>query len=306
MRIAFMGTPEFAVPSAAACAEVGEVVLAVTQPDRPKGRGREVTPPPAKVWALRRGIPVRQPEQLKAARFHEELARFAPDVVVVAAYGRILPPEVLAVPRRGCVNVHGSLLPRYRGAAPIQWAVANGEVETGVSLMVMEEGLDTGPVFAQRAIPIGPEDTGGTMHDRLAALGAQMLREELPEYCAGRRIPIPQDHARATFAPRITREDGRLDFRMSARALECRVRAFDPWPGAFTFAGERRLKVLRAAVGEGRGTPGTVLAAADDFEVACGEGSLRLLRVQLESRDPVEGPVFLRGHPLPPGAVLGP
>ncbi len=306
-RIAFMGTPDFAVPSLAVCHELGEVVLVVTQPDRPKGRSHEPQPPPVKVWALERGLPVAQPEKLKATRFHEELARFSPDVAVVAAYGRILPPELLAVPRAGCLNIHGSLLPKYRGAAPIQWAIANGEAETGVCLMQMDAGLDTGPVLACRAIPIGPEDTGGSMHDKLSLLGAELLRSELPAVLAGERASAPQDAARATLAPMLSKEDGRLAVHLPARLAEARIRGFTPWPGAFAALGGKVLKVLKAQVGGGRGEPGAVLGAGPaGIEVACAQGSLFLLEVQPEGKRPMSAAQFLAGNPLAPGARTSP
>ncbi len=304
-RIAFMGTPVFAVPLLEVCHELGEIVLVVTQPDRPKGRSREPQPPPVKAWAQARGLTVLQPEKLKATRFHEELARFAPDVAVVAAYGRILPPEMLAVPARGCLNIHGSLLPKYRGAAPIQWAVANAELETGVCLMEMEAGLDTGPVIACRATPIGPDDTGGSMHDKLSLLGAQLLRSELLPFLAGERRSTPQDASKATVAPMIKKEDGRLAFHLSARLAEARVRGFTPWPGVFVLVDGRLLKVLKAKIAQGRGEPGVVLAALPSgIEVACAEGSLLLLEIQPEGKRPMSAAQFLAGHPLVPGTRM--
>ena len=310
-RIVFMGTPDFAVPSLAACAELGEVVLVVTQPDKPKGRGRQLNAPPVKSWALAHGLPVAQPEKLKAGRFHETLAPLAPEVAVVAAYGKILPPELLAVPARGCVNVHGSLLPKYRGAAPIQWAIANGDPETGVCLMRMEAGLDTGPVIACRRVPIGPEDTGGSMHDTLAEVGADLLRAELPAYLAGERTPVPQDDAQATLAPMLSKEHGRIDFRLPARLVEARLRGFTPWPGAFTTLDGKLLKLFRARVGPGGAEPdgyepGEVLAAGPEgLEVACGEGSITLLEVQPEGGRRMSAGQFLAGHRLAAGAQLG-
>lgn len=305
-RIVFMGTPDFAVPSLEACTKLGEVVLVVTQPDKPKGRGQELTAPPVKQWALAHGLPVKQPEKLKATRFHEELVPLAPDVVVVAAYGKILPPELLAVPRHGCVNVHGSLLPRWRGAAPIQRAVASGDATSGVCLMVMEAGLDTGPVFARQEIPIEPTDTGGSMHDKLAKLGAEALLAELPAFLAGERPPVPQDHAKATVAPMLKKEEGALDFTQPARALECRLRGFTPWPGAYTRLNGKLLKVLEARVAEGKGTPAEVLAAsADGIEVACGEGSLVLTEVLPEGKRAMSAAQFLSGRPLAKGSKLG-
>jgi methionyl-tRNA formyltransferase len=305
-RIVFMGTPDFAVASLAACADLGEVVLVVTQPDKPKGRGRELAAPAVKEWALAHGLPVRQPDKLKAGRFHEELAPLAPDVAVVAAYGKILPPELLAVPRLGFVNVHASLLPKYRGAAPIQWAIANGEEKTGVCLMVLEAGLDTGPVFACRELPIRAMDTGGTLHDALASLGAELLRAELPAYLAGERTPVAQDHSRATVAPILKKEDGRLDFRSGARLLEARLRAFTPWPGAFTSIQGRMVKVLAARVAQGRGEPGRVIAAgADGIEVACAEGSLVLTLLLPEGRRAMTAAQFVAGRPIARGEQIG-
>jgi len=305
-RIVFMGTPDFAVPSLEACAALGEVVLVVTQPDKPKGRGQELSAPPVKRWALEHGIPVKQPEKLKVTRFHEEVAPLAPDVAVVAAYGKILPPELLAVPRMGCVNVHGSLLPRWRGAAPIQWSIASGDPTTGVCLMLLEAGLDTGPVFARREVPIGPADTGGSMHDTLAKLGADLLRDELLPYLRGERAPVPQDHAQATHAKMLEKEDGRLDFTRPARELEARLRAFTPWPGAYTTLEGKLLKVLAVQIGTGRGTPGEVIATgAEGIEVACGEGSLRLLQILPEGKRAMAAAQYLAGRPLALGTRLG-
>ncbi|MBI5549020.1 MAG: methionyl-tRNA formyltransferase [Deltaproteobacteria bacterium] len=301
-----MGTPEFAVPSLAACTELGEVVLVVTQPDKPKGRGQALAAPPVKQWALAHGLAVAQPEKLKATRFHEQLLPLAPEVAVVAAYGKILPPEMLAVPTRGCVNVHGSLLPRWRGAAPIQWAVASGDPTTGVCLMLMEAGLDTGPVIACREMAIGPSDTGGTMHDKLALLGADLLRSDLPAYLAGERTPAPQDHARATLAPILRKENGRLDFRLPAPMLEARLRGFTPWPGGYTTVSGKLLKVLKATAGQGRGEPGVVLSASSaGLEVACAQGSLVLHEVLPEGKRAMSTAQYLSGHPLESGARLG-
>ncbi|HWV38391.1 MAG TPA: methionyl-tRNA formyltransferase, partial [Vulgatibacter sp.] len=248
-RSVFFGTPDFAVPIVEATAEVTELVAVVTQPDRPKGRGRELAEPPVKTWAKARGIPVFQPAKLRDSVLAAQLRELAPDVAVVAAYGRILPKELLDLPRLGCVNVHGSILPKYRGAAPIQWAVANDEPETGVTLMRMDEGLDTGDVLAVRKVPIGPEDTGGSMHDVLARLGGEIVREELPTFLAGELEAVPQDHEQATLAPILSKEQGRLDFSQPARLLAARVRGFHPWPGAFTYlsAGEKELLKVHAA-----------------------------------------------------------
>lgn len=302
-RIVFMGTPDFAVSSLVACFDIGEVVAVVTQPDKPKGRGQALAISPVKALALERGVPVLQPVKLRTPPFSEELRQYAPDVCVVTAYGRILPKDVLELPRKGCVNVHASLLPRFRGAAPIQWSIAHGDAETGVSLMVMDEGLDTGPVLAMRRLPIGPEDTSATLHEKLAALGGDILREELPKYLRGELQPVPQPAEGVVLAPIIKKEDGLLDFARPAVELERRVRAFTPWPGAFTGYAGGRLKVHRARVGAGKGEPGTVLSAGPEgLEVAAGEGSLVLLDVQPEGKRVMRAAEFLAGHKLAPGS----
>jgi methionyl-tRNA formyltransferase len=302
-RIVFMGTPEFAVASLAACLDIGEVVAVVTQPDKPKGRGNALSAPPVKVLALERGVPVLQPPKLRTPPFSEELRKLSPDVCVVTAYGKILPRDVLEVPRRGCVNVHASLLPRFRGAAPIQWSIAHGDAETGVSLMCMDEGLDTGPVLAMKRLPIGPEDTSATLHDQLSQLGGSLLREFLPSYLGGGLKPVPQPTEGVVLAPLIQKEDGLLDFTRPAVELERRLRAFTPWPGVYTGLGGARLKVHRTKVGTGQGAPGTVLAASPaGIEVACGEGSLVLLEVQPEGRRVMNAHEFLAGHKLAPGS----
>ena len=305
-RIVFMGTPDFAAPLVEACATLGELVAVVTQPDRPKGRGNAVVAPPVKVWAEAHGIPVWQPLKVKTGDFEAQLRAVSPDVAVVAAYGRILPKGVLDAPRLGCVNVHASLLPKLRGAAPIQWAIAQGESETGVCLMQMDEGLDTGPVLARRAISIAADETGGSLFDKLSALGRELLVAELPRFLRGELQPMPQDHPRHTLAPIIDKQDGKLDFTRDAVALERRVRAFDPWPGTFTLLEGKLLKVLRAHVGSGSGSPGTVLAAdAHGLVVACGQGALCIDVLQLEGRKRMGAAEFLAGHRLAVGSLLG-
>ncbi|WP_338869782.1 methionyl-tRNA formyltransferase [Myxococcus stipitatus] len=302
-RIVFMGTPDFAVASLEACFDLGDVVAVVTQPDKPKGRGNTVTAPPVKELALARGVPVFQPAKLRTPPFVEELRRFQPDVCVVTAYGRILPKDILELPPKGCVNVHGSLLPRFRGAAPIQWSIAHGDAETGVSLMVMDEGLDTGPVLAMKRMPIGPEDTSATMYPKLAALGGEVLRESLPAYLRGELKPVPQPSEGVVLAPIIEKDEGKLDFNRPAVALERRLRAFTPWPGAFTTLGGKLVKVHRVRVAEGQGAPGTVLSASGEgLEVACGEGSLVLLDIQPEGKRVMKAADFLMGHKLAVGS----
>ncbi len=298
-----MGTPEFAVASLVACFDIGDVVAVVTQPDKPKGRGNALAISPVKALALERGLTVLQPPKLRTPPFSEELRKLAPDVCVVTAYGKILPKDVLEVPARGCVNVHASLLPRFRGAAPIQWAIAHGDAETGVTLMCMDEGLDTGPMLAMKRLPIGPEDTSTTLHEKLSRLGGDLLRESLPAYLRGELKPVPQPSEGMVLAPIIQKEDGLLDFTRPAVELERRVRAFTPWPGAFTGLSGARLKVHRTKTGSGRGTPGTVLAAGPGgIEVACSEGSLVLLDIQPEGKRVMSAAEFLSGHKLAPGS----
>lgn len=310
-RSLFFGTPDFAVPIAEATAEVSDLVAVITQPDRPRGRGRALLPPPVKIWAEARGIPVYQPQKLRDGELLRLLAPLRPEVAVVAAYGRILPKDLLDLPARGCLNVHASLLPRYRGAAPIQWAIAEGEEETGVTLMQMDEGLDTGDMLAKASIPIGPEDTAGSMHDKLAALGAELVREKLPLFFEGKLTPEKQDDARATLAPILKKEDGRLDFQMPADRLERRMRAFTPWPGAFTFlepGAKGLLKIHRAKVhpGDAAARPGTVISSSP-LLVAAGEGSaLEILEAQPEGRRRMEAQELRAGRWLAEGALLDP
>lgn len=302
-RLVFMGTPQFAVPSLAACLEVADVVAVVTQPDKPQGRGQGVAAPPVKVFAQERGIPVLQPPKLRTPPFSEELRKFAPDVAVVTAYGKILPPDLLQTPRLGCLNVHASLLPRFRGAAPIQWAIAEGDPVTGVCLMQMDVGLDTGPVLACAELPIAPTDTSASLHEKLAALGGEVLKRELPRFFAGELQPVPQPAEGIVLARIIEKEDGALDFRMTAAALERRLRAFTPWPGAFTRLEGQLFKVQAMEVRQGKGAPGEVLAAgAEGIEVACGDGSVLLTKVQPEGKRVMAAREFLAGRKLTVGS----
>jgi methionyl-tRNA formyltransferase len=307
MRIAFLGTPAFAVPSLDALAGAGhEVVAVVAQPDRPAGRGRELREPATKAWARGRGVPVLQPLKIRDGALAAALGALAPDLLVVAAYGRILGEDLLGLAPHGAVNVHASLLPRYRGAAPIQWAVAEGERETGVTIMQMDAGLDTGDILLQRALLVGDDDAVA-LSVRLASLGGEALVLALQLLEAGRIIPVRQDHARATLAPVLTKEHGRLDFRLPAGRLAARVLGFRPWPGAFTTLSGRALQVHSAAVTAGAGlAPGAARATTDGLLVGCGDGTGLLLReVQLEGKRRVPASDFLKGHPLPEGAVLG-
>lgn len=309
MRIVFLGSGEFAIPCFESLLASGHQVAAlVTQPDRAKGRGRQLAPPPLKPVAEARGVKVLQPPRIKAPAAQAALLDLAPELQVVVAYGQILPRSVIDVPRRGTVNVHASLLPRYRGAAPIQWAIVNGERETGVTTMLIDEGLDTGPTLLSRATPIGPEETAGELESRLARLGAEVLLETIRGLGEGTLTPVPQDHARATLAPLIRKEDGRIDWTRRADELARRVRGFHPWPGTSTTFEARTLKVLRARpVEAGAGDPGTVVALGrDGIVVACGEGTrLRLLELQPEGRRPMAAAAFAAGARLRPGSRLG-
>jgi len=307
MRIAFLGTPAFAVPSLDALAGAGhEVVAVVAQPDRPAGRGQEIREPATKAWGRERGISVMQPLKIRDGSLAAALGALAPDLLVVVAYGRILGDDLLGLAPQGAVNVHASLLPRYRGAAPIQWAVAEGERETGVTVMQMDAGLDTGDILLQRALQVGDDDAEA-LSVRLAALGGEALVLGLQLLEAGQIIPVRQDHARATLAPVLTKEDGRLDFRLPASQLAARVLGFRPWPGAFTTLSGRALKVHSAVATAGAGLdPGAARATAEGLLVGCGDGTALLLReVQVEGKRRVPASEFLRGHPLPEGAVLG-
>jgi methionyl-tRNA formyltransferase len=308
-RIVFMGTPEFAVPSLDALVQAGHAVaLAVCQPDAAVGRHQnELQPPPVKLRAQQLGIEVFQPKGLRLPKNQEPIRRAAPDLVVVAAYGKILPKDVLDIPPRGCVNVHGSILPELRGAAPIQWAIARGMSRTGVTTMLMDEGMDTGPILLQREMPIGEQETAQELSGRMARLGAELLVETLVLWEAGRLEPRPQPSTGATLAPLLHKEDGFLDWSASASELACRVRGFWPWPGALckTPAGAS-LKVLRTRALEGAGPPGAVLAIRDDgVLVATGAGALLLEEVQPESRKRMRAAEFARGARLSVGDLFG-
>ncbi len=300
MRIVFAGTPEFAVASLAAAARHHEVVAVYTQPDRPAGRGRGLMPSPVKLDAIARGIPVFQPESLKTPEAQQQLRELQPDLMIVVAYGLILPKAVLAIPTHGCWNVHASLLPRWRGAAPIQRAIEAGDAETGVCLMQMEAGLDTGPVLLHLATPIGEPDTGGQLHDRLAQLGAQVLSDGLGLLRAGiKPIPRPQPEAGVTYAHKLDKAEARLDWSQDAAALARKVRAFNPWPVAeATLAGERvRIHGAIAVENTGSKAPGTVIAASrDGIDIACGQGTLRLRVVQREGGKAITAADYLNAR----------
>lgn len=285
-RIVFAGTPDFALASLTALVEAGRVPVAVlTQPDRPAGRGKKLTASPVKRYAGERGIPVQQPATLRDEAAQAEFAALAPDVLIVAAYGLILPQAVLDVPRYGCLNVHASILPRWRGAAPIQAAILAGDAKTGISLMAMTAGLDTGPVFHIEELDIGPTETAGELHDRLATLGGEALVAHLDAILCGDLEAVAQDDTQATYAPKIDKQDARIDWSQPADEVARRIRAYNPFPGAFCFSGETRIKIWSAAATGGKGVPGTVLQCDHDgVVVACGDGALRVEEAQLPGK----------------------
>jgi methionyl-tRNA formyltransferase len=303
MRVLFYGTPTFALPTIERLVHQETVVGVVTQPDRPAGRGRQRRASPVRAWAERRGLPAIQPDRLRDAGWAERLAEFRPDVAVVVAFGQILPPEVLAVPSRGSINVHASLLPRYRGAAPVAWSIIRGERETGITTFLMDAGLDTGPILLQRAVPIGPEETAGELAGRLADVGAAVLMETLDRLDV--LTPVPQDDTRATFAPRLRKEDGQLDWRRPAAELAAWIRGLNPWPGAVTAAPSGRLLIWRARVLAGVAEPGTLVSAHPGLCVGTGEGLLLPLEVQPESRRAMDWETYLRGARLGAGTMFG-
>jgi methionyl-tRNA formyltransferase len=307
VRAVFFGTPAIAVPALRALAEVAEIVGVVCQPDRPAGRGLNLQPPAVKTTALELGYTVHQPVKVKTGNLDQWLLERTPDVALVLAYGRILPPAVLSAPRRGCMNLHASLLPRWRGAAPINWAIANGDSETGVCLMQMDEGLDTGPVYARRAIPIGAEETAGELAGRLASTAAELVREELARAVAGALSAVPQEHEKATHAPPLERQHGALNFSRPARDLVNLVRALSPRPGAHTLLHGRPLKIAQARLeaGPARGEPGLVSVEQKRVLISAVDGAFELCRAQIEGRKELPAIDLIHGRALKAGDVLG-
>jgi methionyl-tRNA formyltransferase len=303
MRVLFYGTPAFALPTLRALLARHRVVAIVTQPDRPRGRGQRAQASPVKTVALEHAIPVHEPLRLRDPGWPERLAEHAADVAVVVAFGQILPRAVLDAPRRGSINVHASLLPRYRGAAPIAWAIMRGERETGITTFQMDAGMDTGPILLQRPAPIGSEETAGELAERLAILGALVLLETLDRLDT--LVPRPQDARAATFAPRLRKEDGLLDWTEPAATLAARVRGLNPWPGAVTLGPSGRLLIWRARAIVGTGEPGVLTAADGRLVVGTGAGLLWPIEVQPENRRAVDWEAYLRGARLGPGAPLG-
>ncbi len=315
LRLVFCGTPQFAVPALEAAVQAGhDVPLVLTQPDRPSGRGMQTTVSPVKQCALEHGLPVSQPATIRHNQeLRAQLEAIAPDAILVVAYGRILPAWMLGLPRLGCINLHGSLLPKYRGAAPIQWSVARGETITGVTTMLLEEGLDTGPMLERAELPIPPDATAAELFPLLAELGAPLLLSTLHGLAAGTLVPQPQDHAAATHAPILTRDDGRIDFTRSAAEIYNRWRGFQPWPGAWSLLEGRKFTATRMRISSiyatdtvAKSAPGSLIVQDGRLYAACGDGTaIELLEVQLEGKRSMPVGDFLRGHAQIAGAHLG-
>jgi methionyl-tRNA formyltransferase len=309
LNIVYMGTPDFAVPTLRALRESGHRVLAVvTQPDRPKGRGRKLAPPPVKKTATAFGIPVIQPETVRSDEFHQRIRELAPDLFVVVAFGQLLPPSLLAIPAMGAVNVHASLLPRHRGSAPIQWAIIEGDAETGVTTMMMDKGMDTGDILLMAKTPIASEETAAELHDRLGEMGAPLLLDTIQRLRSGDLAPVPQAPERATYAPMLKKKDGEIDWSQPAEHIARRIRGMTPWPGAYTFSDGMRLKVFKARVLERDISvpPGTILECIPgELRVATGKSALAISEIQGKSgkRLPIDD--FLCGCRLPDGTCLG-
>jgi len=305
-RIVFMGTPEFACPTLQTLLDRGENVVAVfTQPDRPKGRGQKLQPPPVKELALSYRIPVYQPTKVRAPEVIEQIRELQPDLIVVVAFGQILPKALLDIPPQGCVNVHASLLPRYRGAAPLNWCIVNGETETGVTTMLMDVGLDTGPMLLKRAMPIDPDEGILSLHDRMSVLGAKLLGETLDGLKAGVIVPEVQDDSLSCYAPLLKKEHGQIDWHKSAREIHNQIRGLSVWPGVVAWLDNAPLKLYSTKPGQGEGAVGSVIfTGRDGIEVACGQGSLLITELQAAGSRKMDAASFLAGHPLPIGTLL--
>ncbi len=305
LKIVFMGTPEFALPSLKALVEESyNLICVVTQPDRPKGRGRKLSPPPVKELAVGYKIPVLQPEDASEKKFLSFLKEQGPDLIIVVAYGQILKRELLDIPSLGVINVHPSLLPKYRGAAPIQWAIMNDDPVTGVTIMRMNERMDAGPILLQKEVPILPDETAGSLHDRLAEIGAKLLLEAIDGLVAGSIKEIPQDDSKATYAPKIDRSLSIIDWAHSANRISARIRALDPWPGALSHIGKREVKLFSSTVldNERGGDPGTICELAKEgLIVETGRGLVLIKELQLPGRKRLPAAEFLKGFPLKKG-----
>lgn len=307
MKLLFMGSASFAVPSIEALIASRHAILeVVTQPDKPAGRGMHLTACPAALAARGHALPLFQPKGVKSPDVIDRIHSLAPDLVVVVAYGRILPPALLQIPRHGCINVHASLLPKYRGAAPIAWAIVNGETETGVTTQRIVEELDAGDILLSCRTAIDGAETAEQLHDRLSLIGAELLLTTIEGIEAGTILPRPQDHAQATLAPILKKEDGHIDWALPADSIMNRIRGFAPWPGTFALLSGRQLKIIEAApdCSAAAAPPGTVVESARHLAVACGKGNLFLLEVQLEGKKRMSAADFLRGHPVSRGTVL--
>ena len=307
MKIIFMGTPDFAAASLEALiASRHEIQAVVTQPDKPKGRKGELTPPPVKVIAKREGIKVYQPLKVWDEEFVKTLRAYNPDVMVVVAFGQIIPLSILKMPKYGCVNIHGSLLPKYRGAAPIQWAVLDGEKETGITTILMDEGIDTGDILLKKTIKIDTDETSGSLFDKLMALGAETILETLDELEKGSLTPIKQGESPTAYAKMLTKAMGLIDFTKPAKELDCFVRGMDPWPSAYTLLAGKTLKLWKVRAVEGGGKAGSVIDIdKESFTIACGEGAIEVLEVQLEGKKRMSAGDFLKGSTLNIGQELG-
>jgi methionyl-tRNA formyltransferase len=305
LRAVFMGTAPFALPTLRSLADTEEVIAVITQPDRPRGRGQEVAPPPAKGLALDLDLQVLQPERVKDPHFIAQLEELKPDVIVVAAFGQILPPAVLNLPRMGCINVHPSLLPKYRGAAPINWAIINGESETGVTTYLMDEGMDTGPILLVREVEIKADETAQELGEQLAEIGGKLARKTIQGLKEKALQPIPQDEQGATYAPLLKKEDGLIQWEEEADRIRNQIRGMVPWPVAFTWWKGKRMKFFRVRIGNGAGAPGEITSVDSGLEVACGKGSLFIEELQLEGGRKMGWEEFTRGHQLTPGERWG-
>ncbi|MEK6600085.1 MAG: methionyl-tRNA formyltransferase [Deltaproteobacteria bacterium] len=307
LRIVFMGTPEFAVPSLRALIGIGENVIAiVTQPDKPRGRGKKLTPPPVREAALKHNIPVFQPEKIKDETFITAIRNFSPDVIAVVAYGKILPKTILDIPPKGCINVHASLLPKYRGAAPINWAIINGEKETGITTMLLDEGMDTGDMLLTEKVEIRDDDTASSLYDRLKYIGADLLIKTIKGIKSETIRPIPQDDSQATYAPMLKKEDGRIDWTMKAEEIKNLIRGSNPWPGAYTRWDGKQIKIFKAEVEAGvKEEPGTVInISTEGIFVATGKGILLIKELQPENKNRMTASEFIKGYRIVKGQIF--
>lgn len=308
MKIIYMGTPDFAVGPLKALIEAGhEVTAVISQPDKAKGRSKELVPPPVKAYAMMQGLTVLQPEKIKTPEAVAELRKFEADLFVVAAFGQILSKEILTMPKYGCINIHASLLPKYRGAAPIQWSIIDGEKETGVTIMQMDEGLDTGDILTQKVVQISDDDTGESLFDKLCEAGSELLLETIPQIEAGTLCPVKQDEAKSTYAKMLRKEFGNIDFSKSAKEIWCLVRGLNSWPSAYTYYNNKTMKIWRAEpVAENADLPAGTLVKKDkeSIFVQTGEGMLRILEIQLEGKKRMSVKDFMLGHSFEPGVMF--